>query len=116
VIKKDGFFGCYKGYPLLLMNGVPKAYVRFGIFDFMMNQLKEETIPNKIIAGFTAGFFESFVHIPFENMKIKVIHDWVMPTPKYKSLPDAIVKVSKELGWRGVTKGTLPNIAKESTS
>lgn len=27
VIKKDGFLGCYKGYPLLLIAGVPKAYV-----------------------------------------------------------------------------------------
>ena len=45
---------------------------------------------NKILAGFTAGFFEAFVHIPFENMKIKVIHDRVMPNPKYKSLFDAL--------------------------
>ena len=75
VIKKDGFLGCYKGYPLLLMNGVPKAYVRFGVFDTVMKKLGDETVPNKVLAGFSAGFFEAFVHIPFENMKIKVIHD-----------------------------------------
>ena len=90
VIKKDGFFGCYKGYPLLLMNGVPKAYVRFGVFDAVMSRFEKETVGHKVIAGFTAGFFEAFVHIPFENMKIKVIHDRVMPNPKYKGLFDAI--------------------------
>jgi len=72
------------------MNGVPKAYVRFGVFDTVMKKLGDETVPNKVLAGFTAGFFEAFVHIPFENMKIKVIHDWVMPNPKYKSLFDAL--------------------------
>ena len=98
------------------MNGVPKAYVRFGVFDAVMSWFEKETVGHKIIAGFTAGFFEAFVHIPFENMKVKVIHDRVMPNPKYKSLFDAIYQVSKDLGWRGLTRGTLPNIAKESTS
>lgn len=75
---------------MLLMNGVPKAYVRFGVFDSVMKKLGDETVANKVLAGFTAGFFEAFVHIPFENMKIKVIHDRVMPNPKYKSLFDAL--------------------------
>lgn len=99
VIKKDGFFGCYKGYPLLLMAGVPKCYVRFGIFDALLKYQQSESIPAKVFAGFWAGFFEAFVHIPIENMKIKVIHDRVMPNPKYKNLFDAIVKVVQELGF-----------------
>ena len=76
------------------MNGIPKTYVRFGVFDYVMSSQKSESVQTKIMAGFLAGFCESFVHIPFENMKIKIIHDWVMPNPKYKSLPDAVVKVS----------------------
>ena len=57
------------------MNGVPKAYVRFGVFDAIMSRMQKETIANKAFAGFCAGFLEAFVHIPIENMKVKVIHD-----------------------------------------
>lgn len=39
-----------------------------------------------------------------------------MPNPKYKNLFDAIRQVYRELGFKGVSRGTLPNIAKESTS
>lgn len=85
------------------MGGVPKAYVRFGVFDFVLKQLKDDSLKCKIFAGFWAGFFEAFVHIPLENMKIKVIHDRVMPNPKYKNLFDAIRKVYGELGFKGVS-------------
>lgn len=75
VLKRDGPLGWYKGYPLLLMGGVPKAYVRFGVFDYVLKHLHDDSLKSKVFAGFWAGFFEAFVHIPLENMKIKIIHD-----------------------------------------
>ena len=38
VIAKDGITGCYKGFPLLLCGGIPKAYVRFGVYDYISSK------------------------------------------------------------------------------
>ena len=96
MIRNDGFKGCYRGYPLLLTAGVPKAYVRFGVNDYMKNWFGREGIFYKIAAGMTAGACEGFfVHVPVENFKIKLIHDKVSPVQKYKNMIDGIIKVAK---------------------
>lgn len=68
-IGKDGVFGLFKGYNLLLLAAVPKAYVRFGIFEYLrQNILTGEGVLYTTICGAAAGATEGlFVHVPVEN-------------------------------------------------
>ena len=76
-VRKDGFFGLYKGYNLMLTAAIPKAYVRFGVFEYLRQKwLTGDSPLNAVAAGAVAGALEGLcVHTPVENMKIKLIHD-----------------------------------------
>lgn len=117
-IARGGVSGCYKGYPLLLTAGVPKAYVRFGIYNSLMDKMnKKDSMGAMMLAGGIAGGLEGlFIHVPVENMKVKLIHDKVMPQPKYRSVWDGISRIYRKQGFKGVTRGALPNTIKESSN
>lgn len=87
-LRKDGFFGLYKGYNLLLGAAVPKAYVRFGIFEYLkQNIFTAPTMLNTTICGCLAGAAEGFfVHTPVENMKVKLIHDRFKNPPQFRNM------------------------------
>lgn len=117
-IKKDGFFGLYKGYNLLLVAAIPKAYVRFGTFEAIkQNYLTANTVLNTTIAGGVAGALEGlFVHTPVENMKVKLIHDRFKEHPQFRNMFHGIYKVSKEQGFNGMTAGALITTIKEGSN
>ena len=41
-VRKEGFFGLYRGYNLMLMASVPKAYVRFGTYQYLQQNIFTE--------------------------------------------------------------------------
>ncbi len=106
-VRKDGFFGLYKGYNLLLTAGVPKSYVRFGAFEYLtQNVFKENTVMNTTIAGAISGALEGFlVHVPVENMKVKLIHDRFIPKPKYRNMFHGMYSIAREHGVKGLYSG-----------
>ena len=70
-----------------------------------------------MLAGTIAGSIEGlFLHVPIENMKVKLIHDKVMPQPKYRSMFDGINRIFKKQRWHGITRGALPNTMKEASN
>jgi solute carrier family 25 citrate transporter 1 len=70
-----------------------------------------------MFSGAFAGVFEGLlVHLPVENMKVKIIHDKVMAKPRYKGVFDGIYKICKERGFKGVTRGAVPTVIKEASN
>ena len=57
-----------------------------------------------------------FVHVPVENLKVKLIHDKVLPVPHYKSMWDGIRKIVQAQGFRGISRGAMPNMYKEASN
>lgn len=108
-IKKDGFFGLYKGYNLLLTAAVPKAYVRFGIFEYLtQNVFTGGSVLATTVSGAVAGACEGFfVHTPVENMKVKLIHDRFKNPPQFRNMFHGIYKIASEQGWKGCTSGAF---------
>mmetsp|Transcript_5078 Transcript_5078/g.6001 ORF Transcript_5078/g.6001 Transcript_5078/m.6001 type:complete len:168 (+) Transcript_5078:57-560(+) len=108
-VNKDGFFGLYKGYNLLLAAGVPKAYVRFGMFEYLsQNVITAKSVVNTTICGAIAGALEGLlVHVPVENMKVKLIHDRFKTPPQFRNMFHGIYKISTEKGIKGLTAGTV---------
>jgi len=117
-VKKDGFFGLYKGYNLLLGAAVPKAYVRFGIFEYLkQNVFTTQSIINTTICGAIAGAVEGLVvHTPVENMKVKLIHDRFKNPPQFKNMFHGIYKVSTEQGFKGLSSGAFITMCKEGSN
>lgn len=117
-IRQDGFFGLYKGYGLLLGAGVPKAYVRFGMFEYLkQNHFTNESVLNTTICGAIAGATEGLVvHVPVENMKVKLIHDRFKNPPQFRNMFHGIYKVSKEKGFKGLSSGAGITCLKEGSN
>lgn len=117
-IRKDGFFGLFKGYNLLLTAGVPKSYIRFGVFEYMtQNVFEEKNLRNTTIAGVCAGALEGLlIHVPVENMKVKLIHDRFVPNPQFRNMFHGIYTIAKERGIKGMTRGWGINTAKEGSN
>jgi hypothetical protein len=117
-VRKDGFFGLFKGYNLLLTAGVPKSYVRFGVFEYMtQNVFKTKSMLNTTIAGAVAGALEGLlIHVPVENVKVKLIHDRFRAKPKLKNMFHGIYTIAKERGIKGMSRGFALNTFKEGTN
>uniref|UniRef100_A0A7S3JG27 Uncharacterized protein n=1 Tax=Euplotes harpa TaxID=151035 RepID=A0A7S3JG27_9SPIT len=117
-IRKDGFFGLYRGYNLLLAAGVPKAYVRFGTYEYLtQNVITTKSIVNTTVCGAIAGALEGLlVHVPVENMKVKLIHDRFKNPPQFKNIFHGIYKVATEKGINGLTSGTAITMMKEGSN
>lgn len=117
-VKKDGFFGLYKGYNLLLTAAIPKAYVRFGIFEYLkQNVFTSGSLLATTVSGAVAGAVEGLVvHVPVENFKVKLIHDRFKNPPQFRNMFHGIYKVSSELGYNGVTAGALITMCKEGSN
>jgi hypothetical protein len=117
-IRQDGFFGLYKGYNLLLSAAIPKAYVRFGTYEYLkQNHFTGDSLVNTTICGAIAGAMEGlFIHTPVENMKVKLIHDRFKNPPQFKSMLHGIYKVSTEQGFKGVSAGAAITCIKEGSN
>ena len=101
----------------MLGAGIPKAYIRFGIFDYLNTYCGEKTILNSMICGGIAGGVEGlFIHVPIENMKIKLINDKMLPQPKYRSTFHGMKSIIQKRGFEGITRGALPNTMKECSN
>lgn len=117
-IRKDGFFGLYKGYNLLLAAAIPKAYVRFGIFEYLkQNVFTTPSLLNTTICGAVAGAVEGLVvHTPVENMKVKLIHDRFKNPPQFKNMFHGIYRVASDQGFKGISSGAFITMAKEGSN
>lgn len=117
-IKDRGFFGLYRGYSALLMFSIPKNYVRFGAFQIA----QKDIFPNKgrldnFCSGLIAGAAEStFVVTPQETIKTQLVHDKLMPQPKYRNIFHGISEIVKANGIGGIYKGYSATLMKQSTN
>ena len=58
-VKKNGFFGLYRGLSVLLYGSIPKSAVRFGAFEELKKQMVNEkgqlTSKTRLLCGLGAG-------------------------------------------------------------
>lgn len=87
--------GFYRGLAALLTFSVPKTAVRFGSNEWLKNNVfKEKNRTNTFFAGLGAGVSEAILVVtPAETLKVKLIHDRLSPTPKYRGLLHGIYSI-----------------------
>ncbi|KAI6652046.1 hypothetical protein LOD99_4591 [Oopsacas minuta] len=116
-----GFFGFYRGLSSLLYGSIPKASVRFAMFEYLKNQLSDEkgnlSQGGTLLSGLGAGMTEAVLVVcPMETIKVKFIHDQTQPSPRYRGFFHGVRLILREEGFFGVYKGLLPTILKQGTN
>ena len=116
-----GFLGFYRGLSSLLYGSIPKASVRFSMFEYLKNKLSDEkgnlSKSGTLLSGLGAGASEAVLVVcPMETIKVKFIHDQTQPNPRYKGLLHGVRLIIREEGFLGVYKGLVPTILKQGTN
>lgn len=120
-VKNHGFLGLYRGLSSLLYGSIPKASVRFAMFEFLKNNMVDDkgklTQVQTLLCGLGAGVAEAVIIVcPMETVKVKFIHDQTQPNPKYKGFFNGVGTIVRTEGFGGVYKGLTATVIKQGTN
>ena len=120
-VREHGVRGLYRGLGSMILFSVPKSAVRFGGYDLASKYVSGGTGKvSKMQAlgcGLFAGAMEAVtVVIPQETIKVKMIHDRNQTNSKYKGTFHAVRTIVQQEGMRGIYKGVIPTVLKQSTN
>ena len=113
-VKTLGFFALYYGLTPTLLGSIPKAGLRFGLFSWFSNMLRDDdgilSIEMCFVAGCAAGVVEALLVVaPVETIKTKCIQ---LDMPFWEGLKE-IVQLE---GIGGVYTGWLATVVKQSSN
>nr|XP_023688047.1 tricarboxylate transport protein, mitochondrial [Paramormyrops kingsleyae] len=120
-VQGHGVRGLYRGLSSLLYGSIPKAAVRFGMFEFLSNQMRDEAgkldSTQGLICGLGAGVAEAVVVVcPMETVKVKFIHDQTSANPKYRGFFHGVREIVRTQGLRGTYQGLTATVLKQGSN
>lgn len=120
-VREHKIWGLYRGLSSLLYGSIPKASVRFAMFEFLKNKAADSkgnlTKGRTLLCGLGAGVSEAIVIVcPMETVKVKFIHDQTQPNPKYRGFFHGVREIVRQEGLRGTYQGLVPTILKQGTN
>ncbi|KAK4812920.1 hypothetical protein QYF61_001035 [Mycteria americana] len=128
-VRDHGIRGLYRGLSSLVYGSIPKAAVRFGMFEFLSNQMRDEQgrldSTRGLICGLGAGVAEAVVVVcPMETVKdervvspqVKFIHDQCSPKPKYRGFFHGVREIVREQGLKGTYQGLTATVLKQGSN
>ncbi|XP_044267250.1 mitochondrial basic amino acids transporter [Tribolium madens] len=108
LVTKDGLRGLYRGMTSPLAGVAAINAIVFGVYGNTQRSLNPETLQSSLIAGATAGFFQSFLCSPMELAKSR------LQVAKSPSGPlDCLRKIYRGEGVRGLFRGLNSTILRE---
>ncbi|XP_040052131.2 tricarboxylate transport protein B, mitochondrial [Gasterosteus aculeatus] len=120
-VQGHGVKGLYRGLSSLVYGSIPKSAVRFGVFEFLSNQARDESgrldSTRGLFCGLGAGILEAVVVVcPMETVKVKFIHDQTSANPKYKGFFHGVREIIKAQGIRGTYQGLTATVLKQGSN
>jgi solute carrier family 25 oxoglutarate transporter 11 len=121
IIKQDGFGALYKGLGAGLLRQATYTTARLGIFNTISEELKKandgKPLPlwQKAVAGLSAGGLGALVGSPADLSLIRMQSDSTLPKDQrrnYKGVGDALVRIVKEDGFKGLFRGAGPTVVR----
>ncbi|KAL4815972.1 mitochondrial carrier domain-containing protein [Aspergillus spinulosporus] len=111
----------YAGCTTLVIGNSLKAGIRFVAFDTFKSMLQDQdgkiSGPRTVIAGFGAGFTESFLAVtPFESIKTQLIDDRKSANPRMRGFIHGSGVIFRERGIRGFFQGFVPTTARQAAN
>ncbi|KFV76880.1 hypothetical protein N308_04269, partial [Struthio camelus australis] len=94
---------------------------RFGMFEFLSNQMRDEQgkldSTRGLVCGLGAGVAEAVVVVcPMETIKVKFIHDQCSPKPKYRGFFHGVREIVREQGLKGTYQGLTATVLKQGSN
>ncbi|XP_033902537.2 tricarboxylate transport protein B, mitochondrial [Acipenser ruthenus] len=120
-VKDHGVKGLYRGLSSLIYGSIPKAAVRFGMFEFLSNHMRDENGKldgtRGLLCGLGAGVAEAVVVVcPMETIKVKFIHDQCSTNPQYKGYFQGVREIIRQQGLRGTYQGLTATVLKQGSN
>uniref|UniRef100_A0AAY4EAE6 Tricarboxylate transport protein n=1 Tax=Denticeps clupeoides TaxID=299321 RepID=A0AAY4EAE6_9TELE len=120
-VNNHGVRGLYRGLSSLVYGSIPKAAVRFGVFEFLSNKMRDESgkLDSKrgLLCGLGAGVAEAVVVVcPMETVKVKFIHDQTSANPKYRGFFHGVREIVRSQGLRGTYQGLTATVLKQGSN
>uniref|UniRef100_A0AAY4CTA8 Uncharacterized protein n=1 Tax=Denticeps clupeoides TaxID=299321 RepID=A0AAY4CTA8_9TELE len=120
-VTSHGVKGLYRGLSSLLYGSIPKSAVRFGVFEFLSNQMRDEAgrldSGRGFLCGLGAGVMEAVLVVcPMETIKVKFIHDQTSANPKYRGFFHGVREIIRTQGIRGTYQGLTATILKQGSN
>ncbi|XP_032254489.1 tricarboxylate transport protein, mitochondrial [Halichoerus grypus] len=120
-VRSHGVLGLYRGLSSLLYGSIPKAAVRFGMFEFLSNHMRDPQgrldSTRGLLCGLGAGVAEAVVVVcPMETVKVKFIHDQTSPNPKYRGFFHGVREIVREQGLKGTYQGLTATVLKQGSN
>ncbi|KAG2471044.1 TXTP protein, partial [Polypterus senegalus] len=120
-VSSHGIKGLYRGLSSLLYGSIPKAAVRFGMFEFLSNHMRDEKgkldSTRGLICGLGAGVAEAVVVVcPMETIKVKFIHDQCSAQPKYRGFFHGVREIIRQQGLKGTYQGLTATVLKQGSN
>nr|XP_033695738.1 LOW QUALITY PROTEIN: tricarboxylate transport protein, mitochondrial-like [Tursiops truncatus] len=120
-VHNHGVPGLYRGLIFLLYGSIPKAAVRFGMFEFLSNHMRDAQgrldSTRGLLCGLGAGVADAMVVVcPMETIKVKLIHDQTYPSPKYRGFFHGVREIVWEQGLKGTYQGIVATVLKQGSN
>uniref|UniRef100_A0A673N5L1 Tricarboxylate transport protein, mitochondrial-like n=1 Tax=Sinocyclocheilus rhinocerous TaxID=307959 RepID=A0A673N5L1_9TELE len=120
-VRDHGVKGLYRGLSSLVYGSIPKAAVRFGMFEFLSNKMRDESgkldSTQGLICGLGAGVAEAIVVVcPMETVKVKFIHDQTSANPKYRGFFHGVREIVRTQGLKGTYQGLTATVLKQGSN
>lgn len=118
IVKKNGFFGLYKGWAMSMIGIVPYLALQLSVFDWT----KTNYMPDKkskwfdaanLLIGGWAGFVGAGLTYPADVIRRKMQLSGIdAKSDVYTSIPDACKKMYKADGWLAFFRGFVASQVK----
>jgi len=120
-VQKHGIIALYRGLGPLFYFAIPKSGVRFMFAEQARNYYRKKhgtvSAAHNFLSGLIGGAAEAvFVVTPQETMKVRLIHDQLLPERKFKGFLHGVVTIVKEQGLSGTYKGLIPTVCRQSAN
>lgn len=118
-IKREGFFGLYKGMSAPLTGVAPIFAISFFGFGLGKKLIKSDndaalTKPQLFAAGAFSGIFTTSIMAPGERIKCLLqIQQSSTTAPKYNGMVDCAKQLYLEGGMRSIYKGSIATICRD---
>jgi len=123
IIAQDGFLALYTGISAAWLRQATYTTARLGIFRAISDHLeknpdgtkRQTSFAEKTFAGLTAGGLGSIIGTPADVALIRMQADNTLPVDQrrnYTGVTNALVRIIKEEGVRGMFAGTTPVVVR----
>ncbi|XP_060659614.1 mitochondrial dicarboxylate carrier, partial [Drosophila nasuta] len=118
VIRLRGIFGFYDGFPAAALRQMFATSLRFSLYNLGKDfQVLDNRLGVKIALASMAGTAGSAIAIPLDVINVRMQTDMKssdLEGRKYKCLSDALIRIPREEGWKGLYNGGFACVLKSA--